>query len=527
LKNEIKTQYRADGYVNMLNKYGTTQDNSTAYEFRSDGIVPDMNLTEHYELNGLFAKIIDAPAEEAIKHGYNLGLKASDVTQYLDDALERLEWEEKAATAIKWSRLYGGALGVMLINDGGGIDEPLNWRRIKEIEEIRIYERAVIYPDYSSLYNFDLRDPTRSATSKFGMPEYYQVNSIYGQFWVHESRCLIFRNGIVPERTMQPFYRFWGIPEYLRIRRELRETITAHSTGVKMLERSVQAIYSMKELATLLATDEGMDIVVRRLQAIDMARGILNSIAIDNDGESYEFKTIPMAGVKDTIDTTCNMLSAVTSIPQTVLFGRSPAGQNATGKSDLENWYNYVEKIQKLQLKGNMQRLLDIIAVAGQYKGNITDKPDIRLSFNPLWSMDDEERSKVEHQNAQTRHLKAQTAQMYMDMGVLRPSEVRAGLAQDGEYQVEELIDEDDLDGSDLWNGEDVPVGDPDDPDSDGEGSGEKSGKQTNNLLETVRKYNAGEIDRDSATAIIMSAFDLDRDKAERILGEPPTEGGG
>jgi hypothetical protein len=40
------------------------------------------------------------------------------------------------------------------------------------------------------------------------MPEYYQVNSIYGQFWVHESRCLIFRNGVLPERTMQPFYRF-------------------------------------------------------------------------------------------------------------------------------------------------------------------------------------------------------------------------------------------------------------------------------------------------------------------------------
>jgi phage-related protein (TIGR01555 family) len=341
----------------MLNKYGTAQNNSTAYEFQRDGIVPDMALTEHYELNGLFSKIIDAPAEEALKHGHSLGLKQSEVSQYIYDALDKLEWEEKAATAIKWSRLYGGALGVMLINDGGGIDEPLNWRRIKGIEEIRIYERAVVTPDYTSLYNYNLRDPTRSSTPRFGMPEYYQVNSIYGQFWVHESRCLIFRNGVVPERTLQPFYRFWGIPEYIRIRRELRETVTSHGTGVKMLERSVQAIYSMKDLASLLGTDEGMDIIIKRLQAIDMARGILNSIAIDNDGESYDFKTIPMAGVKDVIDTTCNMLSAVTNIPQTILFGRSPAGQNSTGKSDLENWYNYVEKIQRLMLRNNLRQL--------------------------------------------------------------------------------------------------------------------------------------------------------------------------
>ena len=40
--------YRADDYVNMLNKYGTAQDNSTAYRFQNDGIIPDMSLTEQY-----------------------------------------------------------------------------------------------------------------------------------------------------------------------------------------------------------------------------------------------------------------------------------------------------------------------------------------------------------------------------------------------------------------------------------------------------------------------------------------------
>ena len=52
-----------------------------------------------------------------------------------------------------------------------------------------------------------------------------------------------------------------------------------------------------------------------------MARSILNSIAIDSDGEDYDFKTFSMAGVKDVLDSTCNMLSAVTEIPETILFG--------------------------------------------------------------------------------------------------------------------------------------------------------------------------------------------------------------
>ena len=52
------------------------------------------------------------------------------------------------------------------------------------------------------------------------------------------------------------------------------------------------------------------------------------------------------------------MLSSLTNIPQTLLFGRSPAGMNATGESDLENWYNFVERIQKLMLKPNLLVLL-------------------------------------------------------------------------------------------------------------------------------------------------------------------------
>lgn len=437
-------QMRHDGYVNMLNRYGTAQDSSTQYKYYGDGMVPDMDLTAQYENNGLFAKIVDTPAEEAVKHGFDLGINNQDIQTYIDDMLDALDWEEKASQAIKWSRLYGGAIGVMLIDDGRGIDEPVDYDNIKGIEEIRIYEQAIAFPDYRSMYNYDPANPTRSATTKFGVPEHYEVDSMFGQFYVHESRCLIFRNGILPEKTLNPYYRFWGIPEYVRIKKELQQAITSHSTGVKMLERSVQAIYQMKDLASLLATDEGMDIVIKRLTAIDMARGILNSIAIDSEGENYDFKTIPMSGVRDVIDTTCNMLSAVTNIPQTVLFGRSPAGQNSTGKSDMKNYYNYVEGIQKLMLKSNLRTLLDIIVRAGLSKDKITEEPTIKIKFNPLWSMSEAEQAEIGRENAQSEHLKAMTASKYIENGVLLPSEVRDGLAENDDFVVEEILDDSD-----------------------------------------------------------------------------------
>lgn len=446
-KNGAVRPHREDGYVNLLNKYGTKQDNSEAYKFEREPVIPDMQLTGLYECNGLFSKIIDTPAEEALKHGFDLNLKSDELNAFVEDALDDLEWEEKAATAIKWARLYGGALIVMLIDDGRGLEEPVDWEHIRSIDELRVYERSIVQPDYASLYQQDYGGKgVGNRVSKFGQPEYYYVSSIYGSFKVHESRCLVFRNGVLPEQTSNATYLFWGMPEYVRIRRALRETVTAHTDSVKLLERSVQAIYSMKGLASLLTTDDGENQVLKRLQLVDTSRGLLNSIAIDSEGEQYDFKTFQFSGVKDVIDATCNMLSALTNIPQTILFGRSPAGMNATGDSDFESYYNFVEKIQRLMLKRNLRTLLDVVFRAGIASGDVAEEPDYKLEFKPLWSLSDTEQAAVDQTKAQTALVKAQTAQAYVDMQALDPTEVRRRLASDEEFDVEDIISEDDED---------------------------------------------------------------------------------
>lgn len=446
-KNGAVRPHREDGYVNLLNKYGTKQDNSEAYKFEREPVIPDMQLTGLYEGNGLFSKIIDTPAEEALKHGFDLNLKSDELNAFVEDALDDLEWEEKAATAIKWARLYGGALIVMLIDDGRGLEEPVDWEHIRSIDELRVYERSIVQPDYASLYQQDYGGKgVGNRVSKFGQPEYYYVSSIYGSFKVHESRCLVFRNGVLPEQTSNATYLFWGMPEYVRIRRALRETVTAHTDSVKLLERSVQAIYSMKGLASLLTTDDGENQVLKRLQLVDTSRGLLNSIAIDSEGEQYDFKTFQFSGVKDVIGATCNMLSALTNIPQTILFGRSPAGMNATGDSDFESYYNFVEKIQRLMLKRNLRTLLDVVFRAGIASGDVAEEPDYKLEFKPLWSLSDTEQAAVDQTKAQTALVKAQTAQAYVDMQALDPTEVRRRLASDEEFDVEDIISEDDED---------------------------------------------------------------------------------
>lgn len=441
--------YRADGYSNMLNKVGTKQDNSTAYQYSAEPFVTDMELSRLYEGNGLFSKIINRPAEEAVKHGLDIDFGDEDISEYIEEELDELSWENRFATAEKWARLYGGSIIVMLVDDGRGLEEPLDWDNVKGLKELRVYDRSIVQPDYFGLYgvqNYNNIDFNPS----IGEPEYYQVFSIYGYFVVHKSRCLVFKNGELPEQTTSALYRFWGMPEYIKIRRSLRECITSHEDGVKLLERCVQAIYKMKNLSQLLSTDEGEDKVLQRLQVIDMARGILNSIAIDNDGEDYDYKQQSLSGVKEIIDSTCNMLSAVTDIPQTILFGRSPAGENSTGESDQENYYNMVENIQKQNMKRNARTIIDLKLIEGLRNGKIKEKPKYKVKFAALWSMSEKEKAEIEKLKADTEYVKAQTAGVYMDSGVVDASEVRKNLAKEDEFQIEELITKDDFDISGL-----------------------------------------------------------------------------
>lgn len=329
---KIKTQLRLDGYYNVLNKYGTQHDSTEYYQWATGAAVTDAELADLYAGNGLFSTIIDAPADDATKNGIDLGIKDKDLQKRLDDHLQTIHYQSKLAKALKWARLFGGSAVVMLVDDGRLLQDPLNWRDVHGVEELLVYGRNEVFPLWINGYenNPDDENYRKGGT---GIPEFYQINSVYGSYVVHSSRCLVFHNGEIPEgSTMSNLYRTWGIPEYMHIREELRNACIGPGYSIRLLERLSMVTYKMKNLANVLSTADGDDTVLQRMEMLDLARNLLNMVFIDADGEDVGIQSLSVAGVKDILDNACAMLSAVSHIPQTRLFGRSPAGENATGE---------------------------------------------------------------------------------------------------------------------------------------------------------------------------------------------------
>ncbi|MCM1236297.1 MAG: DUF1073 domain-containing protein, partial [Ruminococcus flavefaciens] len=87
-------------------------------------------------------------------------------------------------------------------------------------------------------------------------------------------------------------------------------------------------------------------------------------------------------GLQEVYDSMCLDLSGASRIPVTKLFGRSPAGMNATGESDLRNYYDYVDTLRESVLKPILERVLPILCMSAW--GAVPAELDI--VFPPLWT---------------------------------------------------------------------------------------------------------------------------------------------
>ncbi len=108
-------------------------------------------------------------------------------------------------------------------------------------------------------------------------------------------------------------------------------------------------------------------------------------------GESDDFQNFQygFAGLGECYDRFMMDIAGACEIPVTKLFGRSPAGMNATGESDLSNYYDMISRRQESILRPIYDKLFPILFLS--VCGFIPD--DLDYDFNPLRIPSEEEKS--------------------------------------------------------------------------------------------------------------------------------------
>ena len=402
----------ADGsYANAVMGVGNGRDRSS---YTRPNLLPrDLSMAELdalYVNDGFCARIVDTPADEMVRAGFEVEGVEDDA---LMSMLEGLQFEQSISQAIKWADLYGGALMVLLINDGGEFDQPLNVNAIKEVEQIRIYDRWQVtrHQKYS--------DP---ADKRFGKTQVYQISPVTGSpYMVHESRCVLVDGCVVPDRIREQ-NDGWGGSIIQRCYDQLVRLNMAYSWANALMERAQQAVHGIPGLTNILRAPGGEALVRQRIDLVDMARGINNTVIIDAE-ETYDLKSTALTGVPDLLDRQADALSAVSGMPKSLLYGQQKGGLN-TGKGDLENWYARIGQLQRQRLSGPVDF---VVGVCLRALGLYTE--DYKIEFLPLWVPSDADK-------AATDKLRAEIHEKYVSMGALDASEVRRVIAD--EYEIDD-----------------------------------------------------------------------------------------
>lgn len=426
-----------DGFFNAVLGQGMLRrDPFSAYRFRSSRMLTDQECASLFTYNGIAQKIVTAPADEAVKRGFTLrdGDAELPESRAVQSVFEDLDGESCFSQALVWHRLYGGGAILIVAADGADdLSEPLHENQLKSIEKLCVYEA----PDIQTSSAFMYGDP---ADPKYGQPEFYNITGLYGGvFTVHESRLLLFRGDPIPaeERRMR---NYWGAKIYERLYDDLTRYDASLALGLMALSRLSQGILKLDGLAGKLAYEGGEVEVQKRMQLIDMCRHMMNTIALDTT-DDYDQKNLSLGGVKDLLEEFQVALSAVTEIPVTVLFGRSPGGLNSTGKADFESFYNLVQRIQRSTLRPQLSRLIDLIGKCKDYRIRLPET--YTLAFEPLWSPTEKEQAETKNTLAQAEKNRADARIALTKAGALDVSELRDKLEEEGEYKLDRSLDKD------------------------------------------------------------------------------------
>ncbi|MPU29114.1 DUF1073 domain-containing protein [Escherichia coli] len=379
----------ADGYNNFSAKLGSnTQNIQTGGTYTPGYITRNRTTLEFaYRSSFLVGAGVDAMADDMTRKGINISSKLKPGEQGTVETF----WDEIAIwdglnDTLKWSRLYGGAVLVVLI-EGQDMSTPLVLDRIREgqFKGVMCLDRWMITPSYTNLVTDYGPD--------FGKPKFYKVTTNQAGIpaWkIHHSRLIRMEGDTLPFQQAQT-ENGWGMSVVERIFERIQAFDTATVGITQLIHKAHLRTYSIEGLRKILAMNNDSPLVTGLMKHLDMIREFqtIEGMTLMDKSDEFATHSYTFSGVADVLLRFAEQVSGATGIPLVRLFGQSPAGFN-TGDGDLENYYSRVNSLQERRLRRHIRWLLDI-SWRSLFGEPLPD--DFTFEFNKLWEMSDIDRA--------------------------------------------------------------------------------------------------------------------------------------
>lgn len=360
---------------------------------------PLTRMTDNYALlnslyrdNWVVQNVVGLMVDDMLREWYKL---KGNIAPEMQDALERVERQTRTRARLnegmRWGRLYGGAAGLIMIKGQEDLSKPL--------------DLDMVFPgSFQGLYILDRWQgvtPNMEVVFEGGdpVPESYSITDARGYTVtnVHHSRLIRFTGRDLPylERVAE---MYWGESEVEAL---YKEVVAHDNVSANMAALTFQANINTMEVKGLEQLFSiGSSQAQRRFWNVMQAQSVLRSnfgTQLVEEGNKITNTQYHFNGLQEVYEAMCLNLCGASHYPMTKLFGRSPAGMNATGESDLKNYYDYVDSQREAKLRPALQKLLPVLAMSAW--GTVPD--DLDITFPPLWTPTATETAEIALKKAQ------------------------------------------------------------------------------------------------------------------------------
>jgi len=400
-----KGQSRADALQSVQMGMGTSIDKRTTIQPVLRGFWGLDALDAMYLQGGLFRRISEAPAVDAIAPGWTTDDgEDQDSTSAFD---RQHDLKKKVLDAMRFGRGYGRAHLLMVTDDDAPLDQPLVGQH--NILAIHVIMRRECIPLH---WCSDIRDPY------FGDVDVWNVVPIrVGVFApstpVHASRILTFRGLDSPLTPVAGFDLGRGLSVPDLYWEEIRDlTATWASLATMSLEASLPTL-SIGEKDTDISGSSGLgddsdDGIEAAMQLLKLSRSAWGMTVV-NGNDKFSRDNVSFAGIRDVVTALEERVCSVEGIPGVRVFGQAPGGLSTDDRSGRATYVTLVNGIRIDRAEPALQKI---------YTTQFGPK-DRQINWGDVETLD-------ATQIATVSKINAERDKILLECGAITPQEIRA-----------------------------------------------------------------------------------------------------
>lgn len=385
-----KKAFVGDSFQNFVSRTGINAGNMNgASRYGFDFVSRDhIQMEAVYRSSWIAGQVVDVFAQDMTRAGIEIqsDMPPDDI-EAINATIDAFEVWDQINDTIKWARLYGGAIGVIMI-DGQDVSTPLRLDRIGKgsFRGVLPLDRWVAYPSMGDLVTEFGPD--------LGKPRYYDVTTdamALPGMRIHYSR-VIRMEGVELPYWQRIAENGWGQSVLERLWDRLIAFDSTTEGAAQLVYKAHLRTIRVDKLREIIATGGGvMDALLKQFEMIRAFQSNEGLTLLDKEDE-FQTHSYTFTGLDNLLLQFGQQLSGATGIPLVRLFGQSPAGLNSSGESDLRTYYDNVAQAQDRKLRSGLTKLLDVIC-----RSALGREPDKGFSFEfrPLWQISDEQKASI------------------------------------------------------------------------------------------------------------------------------------